>query len=37
VRIIARTSWKVLTREGINQPGEATVEYFKGNSNGVSV
>jgi lipopolysaccharide/colanic/teichoic acid biosynthesis glycosyltransferase len=37
VRIIARTTWKVLTREGINQPGEATVEYFKGNSNGVSV
>jgi sugar transferase EpsL len=37
VRIIARTIWKVLTREGINQPGEATVEYFKGNSNGVSV
>jgi lipopolysaccharide/colanic/teichoic acid biosynthesis glycosyltransferase len=37
VSIIARTSWKVLTREGINQPGEATVEYFKGNSNGVSI
>lgn len=36
VKILARTTWKVLACEGINQPGEATVEYFKGNSNGVS-
>jgi len=37
LRILALTVWKVVTREGVNQPGEATVEYFKGNSNGVSV
>jgi len=36
VKILAHTTWKVLACEGINQPGEATVEYFKGNSNGVS-
>jgi len=36
VKILARTTRKVLTREGVNQPGEATVEYFKGSSNGVS-
>ena len=36
VKILARTAWKVLTREGINQPGKATVENFKGNSTGVS-
>jgi len=36
IKILARTIWKVLTREDVNQPGEATVEYFKGNSKGVS-
>ena len=36
VKILARTTWKVLACEGINQPGEATVEYFKGNSKGAS-
>ena len=36
VRILVLTVWRVLTRQGISQPGEATVEYFKGNSKGVS-
>ena len=31
IRILMLTIWKVLTREGINQPGEATTEYFTGN------
>jgi len=30
VRIIAMTVWKILSREGINQPGEATMEEFRG-------
>ncbi len=30
-RILLLTAWKVLTREGINQPGEATRGYFTGN------
>jgi lipopolysaccharide/colanic/teichoic acid biosynthesis glycosyltransferase len=30
IKIILMTSWKVIKREGINQPGQATVEYFKG-------
>jgi sugar transferase EpsL len=30
-RILLLTAWKVLTREGVNQPGEATREYFTGN------
>jgi len=30
-QILARTAWKVLKREGVNQPGHATVEYFRGN------
>ena len=29
-RIIALTVWKVLKREGINQPGRATMEEFMG-------
>jgi sugar transferase EpsL len=29
-RILVLTAWKVLTREGINQPGEATRQYFTG-------
>jgi len=36
VKILALTVWRVLTRQGISQPGEATVEYFKGSSKGVS-
>jgi sugar transferase EpsL len=36
VKILVLTIWKVLVREGVNQPGEATVEYFKGNSRGAS-
>jgi lipopolysaccharide/colanic/teichoic acid biosynthesis glycosyltransferase len=31
LRILLLTIWKVLTREGINQPGEATRSYFTGN------
>ena len=30
VKIITFTVWKIIKREGINQPGQATVEYFKG-------
>lgn len=30
LKIILLTVWKVLRREGINQPGRATMEYFKG-------
>lgn len=32
LKILFVTAWKTLTREGINQQGETTVEYFKGNS-----
>lgn len=31
IKIILLTVWKVLKREGINQPGQATTEYFMGN------
>jgi len=30
IKIILVTVWKALAREGINQQGQATVEYFKG-------
>ena len=30
IKIILMTVWKALVREGINQEGQATVEYFKG-------
>jgi lipopolysaccharide/colanic/teichoic acid biosynthesis glycosyltransferase len=30
IKISLLTIWKVIKREGINQPGQATVEYFKG-------
>ncbi|RMG37985.1 MAG: sugar transferase [Methanobacteriota archaeon] len=30
MKIIALTIWKILKREGINQPGRATMEEFKG-------
>ena len=30
VKIIAMTVWKILKREGISQPGQATAEEFKG-------
>jgi sugar transferase EpsL len=30
IRIILLTIWKTLSREGVNQEGQATVEYFKG-------
>src|SRR4030042_4152566 len=28
LRILALTAWKILRREGINQPGQATVQEF---------
>ncbi len=31
IQIILLTFWKVLQREGISQPGQATTEYFIGN------
>jgi lipopolysaccharide/colanic/teichoic acid biosynthesis glycosyltransferase len=31
IKIIFMTLWKVLTREGISQEGQATTEYFMGN------
>lgn len=31
IKILLLTLWKVLKREGINQPGQATVEEFMGN------
>jgi sugar transferase EpsL len=30
IKIILLTVWKAISREGINQEGQATVEYFKG-------
>ncbi len=33
IKIILMTLWKVIKREGISQPGQATTEYFKGNQN----
>jgi len=30
IKIIFLTVWKVLSREGVNQDGQSTVEYFKG-------
>jgi sugar transferase EpsL len=32
IKIILLTIWKVIKREGISQPGQATTEYFMGNS-----
>ena len=31
IKILALTAWKVLKREGISQPGRATMDEFKGN------
>jgi sugar transferase EpsL len=31
LRIILETIWKVVRRENVNQPGQATTEYFTGN------
>jgi len=30
IKILFLTVWKVIKREGISQPGQATTEYFKG-------
>ena len=32
IKIILTTLWKVLKREGISQPGQATTEYFMGDN-----
>ena len=32
LKIIARTLWKVIKREGINQPGFISSDYFRGNN-----
>jgi len=34
IKIILLTVWKVIKREGISQPGQATTEYFMGNPDG---
>jgi len=34
IKIILMTLWKVIKREGISQPGQATTEYFMGNPDG---
>ncbi|HUI88321.1 MAG TPA: sugar transferase [Anaerolineales bacterium] len=31
IKIVFLSLWKVINRENINQPGRATIEYFKGN------
>jgi sugar transferase EpsL len=31
LKILFLSLWKVVTREGVNQPGQATTEYFMGN------
>ena len=34
IKILVLTLWKVIRREGISQPGQATTEYFMGNPDG---
>ena len=34
VKILGMTLWKVLTREGISQPGRATMDEFRGSADG---
>jgi lipopolysaccharide/colanic/teichoic acid biosynthesis glycosyltransferase len=36
LKILFLTFWKVLKREGISQPGQATTEYFRGNEEDAS-
>ncbi|MCL4530833.1 MAG: sugar transferase [Chloroflexi bacterium] len=31
IKILFLSLWKVITREGVSQPGQATTEYFMGN------
>lgn len=33
IQILALTVWKLILREGINQPGHATMEEFLGSGN----
>ena len=37
LKIIILTAWKILKREGISQPGQATVEYFQGSPQEIDV
>jgi lipopolysaccharide/colanic/teichoic acid biosynthesis glycosyltransferase len=30
IKLLALSSWRALTREGANQPGRATVDYYRG-------
>jgi sugar transferase EpsL len=32
IKIVFMSLWKVIKREGISQPGQATMDYFKGNN-----
>jgi sugar transferase EpsL len=34
IKILLMTLWKVIRREGVTQPGQATTEYFMGNPDG---
>jgi lipopolysaccharide/colanic/teichoic acid biosynthesis glycosyltransferase len=34
LRILGLTVWKIVAREGISQPGHATMEEFKGSEDG---
>lgn len=34
IKILLLTLWKVVRREGVSQPGQATTEYFMGDSDG---
>jgi sugar transferase EpsL len=36
IKIMGKTIWKILKQDGINQPGQATMEQFKGCSSGVN-
>jgi len=35
MKILLTTIWKAVTREGISQEGQATVEFFRGNEEGL--
>ncbi len=36
IKILFLSLWKVFTREGVSQPGQATTEYFMGNDESAS-
>jgi len=37
IKIIGMTIWKILKREGINEPGQATMEEFRGTEQGSEI